>query len=204
MHLCPFSIDSRIMVRLKKLEGGCKSDFPRARSQVPANGSLDWPKTERPILATSTAKTIFLRRFIMSARLAHKIRCIVRAAGSLVNGHLRVWTQWPGALDDAIAQSGSNDLIRCFSVLFPLFECAEHVEIVRPFPTSAVRHAGHHKQAVGIIYRLGVSYRVAHLLVIADAVTRNNKLITPAMVLEQFTTAGEKRFQIRIGSSNRS
>src|SRR2546426_8848037 len=66
MHLCPLSIGSRIKVRLKKLEGGSKSDFPRARSQVLANGSLDWAKTERPILANSTAKTTFRRSFITS------------------------------------------------------------------------------------------------------------------------------------------
>src|SRR5213594_5210364 len=69
MHLCPFSIGSTIIVRLKKLEGGSKSDFPRARSQVPANGSLDWPNTERPILANSTAKTRFRHRFITFLKL---------------------------------------------------------------------------------------------------------------------------------------
>src|SRR5262245_12270862 len=80
-------------------------------------------------------------------RLADKIRCQIRIACALVNGHLRIRTEGTAHVDSIVAHTIGRHLIRSFAPFAPGFYGRNGGELVRSWSAAAVIHSWDHKQA---------------------------------------------------------
>src|SRR5262245_2520307 len=129
---------------------------------------------------------------------ADKARGVVRVALAGVGGDLGIRTERACAVDLGITQARRLDSLRRLAVLDPLFERGDHVEAVRSFAAAAVRHAGHHEQAIRIVDALRSTQRLHDSRVVLHAVARRDLRIPPAVILDQLSTAIEVWLQVRI------
>src|SRR6186997_1958128 len=73
---------------------------------------------------------------------------VVGVAAAAVGRHLRIGTQRPGSIDDAVDRSRRHDPVGDGALLNPAFEHRLHVEIVWTGAAAAMRHTGSHEQPV--------------------------------------------------------
>src|SRR5690349_18959203 len=73
---------------------------------------------------------------------AAEIFRLVDASGPLIFGDLWIWAEWPRPIDFSTSAVRRDDLLRCFTFFYPLFEGADGVERVRAFAPGAVSHSG--------------------------------------------------------------
>src|ERR1700688_4397828 len=80
----------------------------------------------------------------------------------------------------------------------PLVERTEHIEGARALSAGAMPHAGHHEEAIGTLYLADSSGLRGHALIVINTVLRRQRLIAPAVILEQLAAVGEVRLEVGV------
>src|SRR5262245_55115476 len=98
--------------------------------------------------------------------LTVEARRLVDAAGALVRRVLRIRAQRTGAIDLAVRRVRCRNKIGRLSLLDPLLERRERIELMGPFAAPAVRHARSHEQAIRRVHRGSTAVRRHHAIVV--------------------------------------
>ena len=93
---------------------------------------------------------------------------------------------------------GCGDLIWSLSILDPLCESGDSIELVRTIAALTVVHSWNHEQSNGV-GRLGcVAKRVGDILVILNGIHRWNTGIAPPVIDDELSAMIDERLQIWI------
>src|SRR5207247_2343643 len=99
------------------------------------------PSNLRFRISALQCRTRPISKFPASIR-THEIGGLVRAAGSLPSGDLRIWTERTSPVDNGSDAMRRNNLCGRHAFLHPLLEWADRVERVRPGAATTMAHAG--------------------------------------------------------------
>ena len=106
--------------------------------------------------------------------------------------------------------SRRNDGLWCDTVLYPVDDRAEHVEMVESRGAAAVSHTGHQEDAARLGHLLGAAVRCSQRFVIIESIERREPRIAVAVEEDELATGKKECGQIggrwldeRVGSVER-
>src|SRR6516162_3905093 len=99
-------------------------------------------------------------------------------------GQNRVWKYRPTAFDDTSGRPTGKQPCRSLSLLHPVLQRSESVEICEPGTSAAVMNSRNEKQAEEVFCWFATSHVLHHIFVIANRRRRHNGAIGPAMPQE--------------------
>ena len=141
------------------------------------------------------------RSDVRSGCLTDEACRVVHDPRTFIERTLRVRTQWPRAIDDAVEQTRGDDPFGRDAVLDPLLQRGLHVERVGA-RSAAMSHARRHEQPVEALDLSIVLAAIEreHALVVVDAVLRRDELIDPPGAgLNQLAASLLERAEVGIG-----
>src|SRR6266436_2009285 len=139
---------------------------------------------------------------------ADKIGSVVGAAVALVLSNLRIPAQRSSAVRLGSVRTrwevSRDDAVRGFTLLDPLFEHRDAVEVKRTIAAATMVHSRDHQQTHGVLYVIRAAHRSNHTVVIVDCVLWGDSGVVPTVIQEELSSRREKCFQIWIGRSDHS
>ena len=124
--------------------------------------------------------------------MAGEVRGVVDAAGSQIDGMLRVWAKRAGHVDAAtFVDPGGRDGLGRLVPLAPAFERGDRLEPIGARAAAAMGHAGDHEQTKPVV--LIRAHPLQDGLVIGDGIERRDRAartsVAPTVIDEELASA---------------